>query len=116
MKLNATKQVLNALADETRLRILNLLGAGELCVCDLMRVLKEPQSKVSRHLGYLRRAKLVTSRKEGLWVHYELTQEGKKVFKCFFDTFCAGNACVDEFTQDKTELHRKKEALVSCCK
>ena len=63
-----------ALADETRLRILNLLLRGELCVCDIMRILKVGQSKASRHLAYLRNAGLVVDRREGLWMHYSLAQ------------------------------------------
>jgi len=61
-----------ALADGTRLRILGLLLAGEVCVCDIQDSLKSPQSKVSRHLAYLRRAGLVETRREGLWIHYRL--------------------------------------------
>jgi ArsR family transcriptional regulator len=61
-----------AFSDRTRLRILNLLKAGELCVCDLVRVIGAPQPKVSRHLAYLRKAGLVKSRKAGLWMYYEL--------------------------------------------
>ena len=63
-----------ALGDETRLRILNLLLRGELCVCDIMKILEMGQSKVSRHLAYLRNAGLVTDRREGLWMHYSLAQ------------------------------------------
>src|SRR5213595_89223 len=61
-----------ALADATRLRILGLLLAGEVCVCDIHESLKIPQSKASRHLAYLRRTGLVQTRREGLWVHYRL--------------------------------------------
>jgi len=61
-----------AFSDRTRLRILNLLRAGELCVCDLVQVIGVPQPKISRHLAYLRRAGLVTARKDGLWMYYEL--------------------------------------------
>jgi ArsR family transcriptional regulator, arsenate/arsenite/antimonite-responsive transcriptional repressor len=64
--------VFKALADRTRLRILGLLLAGEVCVCDIQDSLKSPQSKVSRHLAYLRRARLVETRREGLWIHYRL--------------------------------------------
>ncbi len=63
-----------ALSDPTRLRLLQLLRGGELCVCDLMAALRIPQAKTSRHLGYLRRAGLVKSRKEGLWSYYRLTR------------------------------------------
>src|SRR5438045_3748936 len=61
-----------AFSDRTRLRILNLLRTGELCVCDIVRVLALPQPKISRHLAYLRKAGLVKARKEGLWMHYQL--------------------------------------------
>jgi ArsR family transcriptional regulator, arsenate/arsenite/antimonite-responsive transcriptional repressor len=61
-----------ALADPTRLRILHLLTPGELCVCDLVAVLRVPQPKVSRHLAYLRRAGLVKARRAGFWSHYQL--------------------------------------------
>lgn len=64
--------VYKALADGTRLRILNLLGAGELCVCDLMAVLDMPQSRVSRHLGCLRGAGWVAGRRSGKWMYYRL--------------------------------------------
>lgn len=67
-----------AFADPTRLRILHLLGQGALCVCDLQGVLKTHQPKISRHLAYLRRARLVDSRKQGPWVHYSLNREGGK--------------------------------------
>jgi len=65
-------RMFKAFADETRLRILHLLTRGELCVCDIQGTLKLPQSKVSRHLAYLREAGLVRGRKEGLWRHYAL--------------------------------------------
>ena len=67
-----TAQLFKALSDETRLRILALLTAGELCVCDLMAVLELPQSTVSRHLAYLRHAGLVEDRRQGVWMYYRL--------------------------------------------
>ena len=62
-----------AFSDRTRLRILNMLRGGELCVCDIVDVLGVPQPKVSRHLAYLRKAGLVSARKDGLWAYYRLT-------------------------------------------
>ena len=61
-----------AFSDRTRLRILHLLLDGELCVCDIVRVLEMSQPKISRHLAYLRRAGLVQARKDGLCMHYKL--------------------------------------------
>jgi ArsR family transcriptional regulator len=59
-----------ALSDPTRLRLLNLMAAGEVCVCFFVEILDETQPKISRHLAYLRRARLVTARREGKWMHY----------------------------------------------
>ncbi len=67
-------EVFKALADETRLRILNLLTSGELCVCEIMKVLEVGQSKASRHLGVLRQVELVSDRREGVWVYYSLAE------------------------------------------
>ncbi|HEX5966706.1 MAG TPA: metalloregulator ArsR/SmtB family transcription factor [Pyrinomonadaceae bacterium] len=61
-----------ALADPTRLRLIQLLGDDEVCVCSCVNVLKTHQSKVSRHLAYLRRAGLVTTRRDGKWVYYRV--------------------------------------------
>lgn len=62
-----------ALADRTRLRLLNLMAAGEVCVCFFVEVLGTNQPKISRHLAYLRRAGVVASRREGKWMHYRVT-------------------------------------------
>src|SRR5918912_3497695 len=59
-----------ALADRTRLRLLNLMGDDEVCVCYFVEVLQMNQPKISRHLAYLRRAGLVGARREGKWMHY----------------------------------------------
>ena len=77
MQLTAKKvsidRMFRAFSDRTRLRILSMLRDGrELCVCDIIRVIRAPQAKISRHLAYLRKANLVLARKEGLWVHYRL--------------------------------------------
>jgi len=61
-----------SLADRTRLRLLNLLAEGDVCVCFFVDVLGEPQPKISRHLAYLRRAGLVAPTRDGKWIHYGL--------------------------------------------
>lgn len=61
-----------ALGDKTRLRLLNLMGEQEICVCYLVEVLGQPQSKISRHLAYLRRAGIVNARRDGKWMHYRI--------------------------------------------
>ncbi|MEE8577613.1 MAG: metalloregulator ArsR/SmtB family transcription factor [candidate division Zixibacteria bacterium] len=63
-----------ALSDPTRLRIVALLVRNELCVCDLTEVLGLPQPTISRHMSLLKAARLVSDRREGKWVHYQLTE------------------------------------------
>ena len=65
-----------ALADPTRLRLLNLIADREVCVCYFVEVLKMSQPKISRHLAYLRRAGIVAARREGKWIHYRLAVPG----------------------------------------
>lgn len=69
------EQAFKALADATRLRILNLLLHGELCVCDIQLVLDSPQPNVSRHLTYLKNAGLVQDRREGPRIYYSLIED-----------------------------------------
>lgn len=74
----AAKQAYNverffqALGDQTRLRLLNLMGEQEICVCYFVEILGGPQPKISRHLAYLRSAGIVAARREGKWMHYRI--------------------------------------------
>lgn len=61
-----------ALADPTRLRLLNLMNGREVCVCYFVEILNQGQPKISRHLAYLRRAGIVEARKDGKWMHYRM--------------------------------------------
>jgi len=61
-----------ALGDNTRLRLLNLMGDQEVCVCYFVEILDSPQPKISRHLAYLRSAGIVSARREGKWMHYRI--------------------------------------------
>ncbi len=61
-----------ALADPTRLRLLNLMNGREVCVCYFVEILEQGQPKISRHLAYLRRAGIVEARREGKWMHYRI--------------------------------------------
>jgi len=68
------EDVFKALADKTRLRILGLLGNNEVCVCHIHDSLGVPQPTVSRHLAYLRRTGLVAARRDGVWMHYQVSK------------------------------------------
>jgi ArsR family transcriptional regulator len=61
-----------ALGDNTRLRLLNLMGDQEICVCYFVEILDQLQPKISRHLAYLRSAGIVAARREGKWMHYRI--------------------------------------------
>jgi ArsR family transcriptional regulator len=61
-----------ALADTTRLRLLNLMAGREVCVCYFVEILGQSQPKISRHLAYLRKAGIVAARREGKWMHYSI--------------------------------------------
>jgi ArsR family transcriptional regulator len=77
--LEALTTVYAALADPTRLRILSLLGDGEICVCHIHASLDVPQPTASRHLAYLRKSGLVEARREGIWMHYRLAPQDNPV-------------------------------------
>jgi len=66
------EKLFRALADSTRLRLLNLMNGREVCVCYFVEILKTSQPKISRHLAYLRRAGIVAARRDGKWMHYRL--------------------------------------------
>ncbi len=108
-------RLFKAFADETRLRILHLLSERkELCVCDIIDILGMGQSKVSRHLAYLKNSGLITDRKEGLWSYYALSKPENAVHKRILD--CV-NGCFSEvkvLKRDGERLKKFKPAR-SCC-
>jgi ArsR family transcriptional regulator, arsenate/arsenite/antimonite-responsive transcriptional repressor len=109
--LQAVDQVFKALADPTRVRILGLLSAGEICVCHIHESLRLPQSLVSRHLAYLRRAGLVETRKEGLWVHYRIGARPDDPTRTLLDAVyhCIGH--LSTVAKDAKRLEKK----TGCC-
>ena len=100
-----------AFADRTRLRILSLLRGGELCVCDLVRVIGSPQPTVSRHLAYLRRSGLVAARRDGLWMHYRLTPAKSEFHQSLLNCLGCCFSDVPELARDQKRLSSKS----SCC-
>ncbi|MDH3390765.1 MAG: metalloregulator ArsR/SmtB family transcription factor [Desulfobulbaceae bacterium] len=110
-------QVFKALGDETRLRIMALLVDGnELCVCDIMAALKLPQSTVSRHLSYLRSSGLVSDRRQGIWMYYQVKREDNKNIAKLFDMLAGMLAALDQVEEDQRCLreHLKQKKLQSC--
>jgi ArsR family transcriptional regulator len=101
--LATTPDLFRAFADSTRLRILNLLLAGEQCVCDLCTVLGDVQPKVSRHLAYLRRAGLVQVRSDGKWKYYRVVSNPQGVSRTLLD--CV-RGCLRETQELQSDLRR----------
>ncbi len=97
-----------ALSDPTRLRLLNLMAAGEVCVCFFVEILDETQPKISRHLAYLRRSGLVSARRDGKWMHYGLVMPA--------DAAQAGvlKTVLDVVSRDRT-MQRDRLALERVC-
>lgn len=98
----------SALADRTRLRILNLIRRREVCVCYFVEILGETQPKISRHLAYLRRAGLVRTRRDGKWIHYSLEHPSDPSVRQVLE------ATLDAVASEK-EMRRDEAALESAC-
>jgi ArsR family transcriptional regulator len=109
-------QTLKALSDPIRLRIILLLQAeGELCVCDLMAVLGLPQSTVSRHLAYLKRSCWVDTRREGVWMHYQLSRESCDICRELLLTLKRHAGVLPEAASDRAVLATFLKDKPSAC-
>lgn len=106
-RLDQMAGLFQALGDPTRLRILGLLLTGEVCVCDIHESLAIPQPKASRHLAYLRKAGLVETRREGLWVHYRLAAPTDRVMVAVTDAVRHALTHVGEVTTDARRLQAR---------
>lgn len=98
-----------ALGDRTRLRLLNLIGDDEMCVCFVVESLGTNQPKVSRHLAYLRKAGVVTARREGKWMHYRIVEPSDPHAARILLDLRRWMADDPEMQQDRARL------LVACC-
>lgn len=99
----------SALADRTRLRLLNLLRRGEVCVCFFVEILDETQPKISRHLAYLRRAGIVHARRDGKWIHYSMVRPSDERLASVLDSTLQAVANDEEMLEDQRNLER------ACC-
>lgn len=97
-----------ALADRTRLRLLNLMSTDEVCVCFFVEILKTNQPKISRHLAYLRRAGIVDARREGPWMHYRVVEPGDaEAARVLKETM--------SWLANDSEMQRDRQRLVKIC-
>lgn len=104
-----------AFCHRLRLRILHLLDQGEMCVGNIVEILQAPQPKVSRHLAVLKRAKLVTVRREGQWIHYALAPVQSTFHQKLLE--CAANCFheVTEIRRDKKRIEAIRLRDNGCC-
>jgi ArsR family transcriptional regulator len=98
-----------ALADKTRLRLLNLMAGGEVCVCFFVAILRINQPKISRHLAYLRKAGIVAGRRDGKWMHYRVVAPADPNAARVFNEVRAWLA------QDKEMLRDWEQLMKVCC-
>jgi ArsR family transcriptional regulator len=103
-----------ALSDATRLRILSLLQGNELCVGDLVTILRVPQAKTSRHLAYLRRTGLVVCRENGLWCFYSLAPARDPLHRKLMESLRACSASLPEIAKDEGRAARLRRSG-GCC-
>ena len=102
------EQFFRALADRTRLRLLNLLRNEEVCVCFFVETLKTNQPKISRHLAYLRRAGIVGVRREGQWMHYRIVEPADAdAARVLQDTL--------SWLANDQEMQRDRDRLIKVC-
>jgi ArsR family transcriptional regulator len=112
-----------ALADKTRLRILALLGNNEVCVCHIHSSLGLPQPTVSRHLAYLRESGLVSARRDGVWMHYQISPSLDPVIRSVVDSAVEALGQVPATSKDRKQFQRSFGRLYvletpaggSCC-
>jgi len=98
----------SALADRTRLRLLNLMRNDEVCVCFFVEILKTNQPKISRHLAYMRRAGIVGARRDGSWMHYRIVEPpDENVAQVLKDVLA--------WLANDREMQRDRERLVRVC-
>jgi ArsR family transcriptional regulator, arsenate/arsenite/antimonite-responsive transcriptional repressor len=97
-----------ALGDKTRLRLLNLMSGGEICVCFFTEALQEPQPKISRHLAYLRQARLVETRRDGKWIYYRLAKPSNENAARILRS-------VQSWLENDEQMKQDRERLVDIC-
>ena len=104
--MTAPPQLFRALGDRTRLRIVNLLSRGPLCVCDIQRILRQPQSSVSRHLALLKSSGLILDRRDGMRTFYRLSDQESRLAHAVLAAVRAHLAAEADYGGDIRDLER----------
>jgi len=118
-------RIYECFCDETRLRILNLISRGPLCVCHFQEILDLPQVKVSKHLAYLRKRKMVATKRVGTWVVYRLAEERSQEFeqnlRCLQDCVASDKSFRKDLLKLKKVVRKASDEIASelrpagCC-
>lgn len=107
----ALSNLFKALSEPIRIRIFMLISQGEICVCEIQEVLNEPQSKVSRHLSYLKHSGIIEAKRVGRWMHYSVRKDMDPSIKAhiqFIRDRCSSFEIFEKDLQRLKELKRKK--------
>lgn len=107
-------EILKALADETRVRILNLLYSETLCVCDLEEILKLSQSNASRHVTKLKNAKLLISEKKAQWIYYRVDVKARERYPFLNELLSKELANDPQCQKDMVRLKKYRECGGDC--
>jgi ArsR family transcriptional regulator len=107
-------QVIKILGDENRLRILNLLNHGELCVCEIERLLETNQSNTSRHLNKLTIANLISYEKRALYVYYKVNNNAFDEFQFLRELVSNELTKLEKCKADLIKLEKYKSSGLSC--
>jgi ArsR family transcriptional regulator len=99
-------RLFRALGDETRVRIVALLSHGELCVCHVETALELSQPNVSRHLGILRAAGVVDTRRDGTWVYYRLAEQENEAVQEMLSTLAKSFGAERAIRADHAKLRK----------
>jgi ArsR family transcriptional regulator, arsenate/arsenite/antimonite-responsive transcriptional repressor len=107
-------QIMKALGDETRLRILNLLNVGELCVCEIEYLLDINQSNASRHLNKLTVINLIAYEKRALYVYYSINKNVLEEYPFLSGLFSKEINKLDKCKNDLKKLDKYKKSGITC--
>lgn len=107
-------ELFKALADENRLRIVNLLMQSEFCVCEIEVILEMTQSNVSRHLSKLKSTRIISSSKDAQWVHYKVSDQFKEQNELLYSYMTGKFEASSVFLKDIARYNKYREYNLNC--
>ena len=107
-------EIFKALTDETRIRIINLLNRGELCVCEIESILGISQSNASRHLNKLKISGMISFQKKSQWVYYRLNEDFFKDNRLLIEYLVNKSSEIENCNSDCLKLKKYKKSNLNC--